>query len=444
MRILSAFRALVLVTALASLTGCQSAKKLFGDSEPPPLAGERISVLELQKQMKPDDGAALTAQSLPLPAANAEWPQNGGTPMHNPTHPDLGANIKKAWDRSIGAGASQRNPLTIAPIVARNTVYAMDANGFLTATDLINGKSLWRSAIKHDDEDGGGAVGGGVAYDSGRLYVTAGHKYLYAFNAANGALVWKAPLSSVGRAAPTVYNGRIYVVLLDNTLAVFSTADGSRLWSYAGVAEATSLLGAASVAVDDTLVVLPVSSGEIFGLRPENGRVVWQDNLSAVGMSTTPLSISDIGGLPVIDGDMVFAISFGGKIVAIDKASGVRRWQKEIGGIEMPWVAGDTIFVITDQQQLAALTRGTGAIRWVTQLKRYEDEERKEPVVWSGPVLAGGRLWVTGSQGGILEVDATTGQVRQTLDFSGSDLAPLIAANTLLALTRNGNLVAWR
>jgi outer membrane protein assembly factor BamB len=81
----------------------------------------------------------------------------------------------------------------------------------------------------------------------------------------------------------------------------------------------------------------------------------------------------------------------------------------------------------------------------VTQLPKYDGGDKDKPIVWSGPVLAGGRLIVTGSGGMMLEVDPRTGNILKERKL-GADatIAPLVANNTLLVLTENGELTAWR
>ena len=58
------------------------------------------------------------------------------------------------------------------------------------------------------------------------------------------------------------------------------------------------------------------------------------------------------------------------------------------------------MFVLTDDQKLLCVARTTGKIRWISQLPRYRnDKKKKGRIAWSGPVLAGDRLLVTGSEG---------------------------------------------
>lgn len=444
-------RARVLTNALmalaftVSLSACETSEKIFGTDKDPPLPGERLSILQLQKDLVPNP--ALEAEDIALPEIwqNKFWPQAGGYPNHAMTHVALAPQFKKAWQVSIGDGGDKRTPLTAIPVIAEDRVYTLDTGGNLSAFDIQNGKRLWRESMVPRGEGSSGAVGGGLAWHEGKIYVTAGYKHLMAVDPATGGQIWRAVLPAPARTAPTVMDGRVYLVTLDNRLMVYETAEGKLLWQYTGVSEATNLLGSASVAADETLVVLPLSSGELYGLRPENGQVVWQDNLSAIRRGGSLSAIADVRGLPVIDRGLVFAVSYSGRMVALDQVTGQRLWQREIGSAEMPWAAGDNLFVITTDQQLAAIKRSTGEVRWVIDLPRWEDKKHTEPVVWSGPVLAGDRLVVTGSNRDMLELSPLNGDTIATHRLPGATmLPPVLAGGTMVILSQNGDLSAWR
>ncbi len=435
----------LLVLAAVSLSSCDTFNTLFTEHKDPPLKGERISVLQLQRDLVANPELKDAPVQLPEMWSNQLWPQAGGYPNHAPGHLALADHIRRVWSASIGSGANARTPLTASPVAAEGLVFTLDTEGDVRAFDIKTGKNKWTQSIIPKGEHGSGALGGGIAYDSGKIFATNGFKQLVALNASNGAMAWKAVIPTPARSAPTVMDGKIYLITLDNHLIVLNASDGSLLWTYSGVSETTNLLGSASPAADQSLVVLPLSSGEIFGLRPENGQVAWEDNLSAVRRTGSLSSISDIRGLPVIDQGVVYAVSFSGRMVALDEVSGNRIWQREIGSAEMPWAAGDTIFIITDEQQVAALTRQQGDIHWVSQLPRYKDNDKTKPIVWAGPVLAGKRLFVVSNMGEMDEISPLDGKILST-ERLGSDtsIAPIVADNTLLVLTNDGELSAWR
>lgn len=434
-----------LLLAAFFLSACGKFEGLLNSSDLPPLAGERISILQSDRELTPAAALQQTPVVLPEAWTNKFWPQAGGYPNHVMGHLTLGSDLKEVWSSSVGAGGDRRNPLIAQPVVAEGTVFTLDTEGGVTAFDVMTGKKKWRTSSVPSNEEDSGATGGGLAWALGKIYVTNGYKYLVCINAETGNMLWRTMMTSPARTAPTVANEKVYLITLDNRLQVFSSADGSLLWNHSSVAETTNLLGSASPAVDASAVVLALSSGEILGLRVENGQVVWEDNLSAVRRVGTLSSISDIRGQPVIDRGIVYAASYSGRMVAIDVISGQRVWQREVGSAEMPWAVGDMVFVLSAEQQVLALTRAGGDIHWITSLPRFEEGRKEEPIVWTGPVLAGGRLILASNRGMMAEIDPQDGKILKQSELDGSVMiAPVVADNMLLLLTQQGKLVAYR
>jgi len=437
----------VSLTLLAGLSVfALSACSLFKDEEKPPLPGERTSVLELQRNLEPKD-IELDAEGFvaPEPWKNEYWPQTGGYPNHAMQNLELTKGpLTKIWSADIGEGASKDLPLTAQPVIFDGRVFTIDTESNVSAFDLKNGKQLWRNMIRPKTEDEQ-VIAGGLAYSSNVLYATNGYNEALALNPLTGAIYWRSKLPSPSRAAPTILDGRVYVQTLDNRLIALNTQDGKQLWSYQGLAETAGLVGAASPAANADIVVPAFSSGEIVALRVQNGSVAWSDNLSPSvrtgGLSTLP----DIQALPILDKGMIIAISFGGRMVAIDERTGQRVWQRDISGADTPWVAGNHLFLISASNELIALGRDTGAIRWVKPISTYVSaDEVGTSMQWNGPVLAGGRLIITGPQGILLEIDPVDGKLLRRMNAGDTvSVAPVIAQGTLLLLQDNGTLVAY-
>src|SRR3546814_16503434 len=119
-------------------------------------------------------------------------------------------------------------------------------------------------------------------------------------------------------------------------------------------------------------------------MRIENGRPVWQDTLARTGVATSVAMLSDIDASPAIDEGRVFAIGQGGRMAAVELATGQRVWEVNIAGISTPWAAGDWVYVVTSDARLLCPSRGTGKIRWATQLPAYKNrsEERSVGKEW--------------------------------------------------------------
>ena len=434
-------RRLFVASLAASLT---SACGLF-DEKKARLPGERISVLGLDRSVEPDPKLANLAVTLPPAAVNPDWPEPGGNPAHVMGNPALGSPLKKAWDRSIGNGSSRYTRVMSQPVIAKGRVFAMDGGVQVSALDAGGGAKVWQVDLK-PDKLRGTAFGGGPCFWNDRLYVSTGYAEVVALDPANGTVIWRQNVGSPVHSAPTVADNRIFAVTVDNELVALSAADGSRLWSHNGIPEAAGLLGSASPAVEGENVVVAYSSGELFALRVENGRAVWNENLASGRNLNAISAMADIHGRPVIDRGRVFAVSHSGRMMAIELRSGAHVWEQDMGSSHQPWCVGDFVFLLANDNEIICLTRNEGKVRWAQPLPHYENEKKKEdPIRWAGPVLGGNQLIALSSTGEGMYVSPLTGEILGKSDLSDRCyLGPVIADSTLYMLTDDANLSAYR
>ncbi|MCD8498267.1 MAG: PQQ-binding-like beta-propeller repeat protein [Alphaproteobacteria bacterium] len=434
--------------ATLALSSCSAVEGVFLPKSKKKLPGERISVLELQKDLEPDGPDMMDeALILPAPWKNEFWPQAGGYPNHSMQHLSLEEGpLELQWKADIGMGSNDEIPLTSAPVVVDGRVFVVDGFSIMSAYDIKNGERLWRTSIKDPDEDDI-VIGGGLSFGGGKLYATNGYDEVLALNPNSGEILWRKPIPTPSRAAPTIMDGRLYVSTYDNRLLALNPETGDIIWKHEGIAESAGLVGAASPAANRDIVVPAFTSGEIVALRVENGSIAWSDNLSGIRNTTGGLSaLSDIRALPVLDKGLVIAISFSGRLVAIDERTGGRVWQREISGTNMPWVAGGYVFVLSENNELIALSRDNGAIKWVTSLGSYRDpESRSGAIRWTGPVLASNRLIAVSTDGRLAELNPETGElISETKLHRPVTIQPVVAGNTLYLLGTDGTLMAYR
>jgi outer membrane protein assembly factor BamB len=435
-------RATIMLCALLALPACGD---WLGDPAKTPLPGERIAVLSLSQKLKVDTKVADLQVRLPRPFVNDDWPQSGGDTNHAMHHLAADGKLARLWNVNIGTGSDSERQILAQPVIVGNRIYTMDVEAEVRSMDVSSGELLWRTKLAPDDDDDG-ILGGGLALSGGKLYVTTGFAQLIALNAATGKILWRRSLSGPMRSGPTVSDGRVFAVTVANELFALSVDDGHTLWTHIGITEVAGLLGGGSPAVEGDIVVAPFSSGEIVALRVQNGRVVWSDSLSALRRTDPVSSIAHIKGRPVIDRGRVYVVGHSNRTVAIDIASGSRVWEQPIGGVSSPWIAGDYIYLISNEGELICLLRKDGRVRWIRPLPQFEDEEDKEdPIRWSGPVLAGDRLLAVGSNGRVWSVSPYTGALLGSIDVSGPvAISPAIANQTLFLLTDDAELIAFR
>lgn len=437
------FRVALLIAAALASAGCSLLKHKTPKT---PVLGKRIAVLSAEGDAAVDPATAALPMTLPEPVANPNWGQSGGNPSKSMGHLALGSALGQAWEVQAGRGSSLTARLAAEPIVAGGRVYTIDTLGAVRSFDARTGAQYWASQTPNDKGNEASLYGGGIAYDQGRIYTTNGLGYVAALDERSGGILWQVRPGGPLRGAPTVIDGAIYVMSQDNQIYSLKQSDGTTNWSQAAALEIAGVFGTASPAVAQGTVVAGFSSGELNAYRYENGRQVWQDALQRTSIRTSVSSLSDIDADPVIDGGQVFALGQGGRMVALELTTGQRQWELNIAGISTPWVAGDWLFVVTDDAKLICLSRGNGHVRWINQLPQFEKaKSKKGQIDYSGPVLAGNRLIVTGSNGVIVNVDPQTGSFQsQTRVGAGISLPPVVAGSTLYIYADDGKLHAFR
>jgi outer membrane protein assembly factor BamB len=438
------FRVAILIAAALAASGCGVFKK--GKSTRTPVLGNRIAVLTGEGDVSVDPDTTALPMTLPDPAVNTDWTQSGGNATKSMGQVALRSTLGRAFMVQAGRGNSLTARLAAAPIVANGRVYVIDTLGTVRAFDARTGAPAWSSQTPTEKGNSAELYGGGLAYDQGHIYATNGLGFVAALDERNGGVVWKVRPAGPLRGAPSVGNGAIYVITQDNQIFSLNEANGTTNWSEPASLETAGVFGSASPAIGQGSVVAGFSSGELNAYRYENGRSLWSDTLQRTSVRTSVSSLNDIDADPVIDSGQVIAIGQGGRMVAMDLISGQRQWELNIAGIATPWVAGDWIFVVTDDAKLLCIYRQNGHIRWISQLQRFvKPKSKKGEVDYSGPILAGGRLILTGSNGTIISVNPQTGAIVNQISVGMPiSLAPVVANSTLYVLDDRARLSAYR
>lgn len=435
-------RRAALLAPLGALAGCSLWDNWFGTRKTP-LPGKRETVEVPQGALKVDDGVAKVV--LPPPVRNAAWPQDGGNPSHLMGHLATGDRLAEAWTADIGLGGAYRRILLARPVSADGVIFTMDAAGTVSAFQVATGTRLWRFETP-EEKDRSDNIGGGLAVDQGTLYAVNGLAELVALDAAKGTVRWRVGTGTPARSAPTVADGRLFVTTIDDRLVAFATQDGRQLWVYQASTAATAYLGQSAPAYAEGFVVAGFGSGEIAAVHADSGLVAWTDSLAAERPGGTLADFATIRGLVTISNGVVYAVSVGRLLVALDLHAGRRLWEREVAGEDTPWVADNWIFLVTLNQQIGAIDRDDGRVAWVTQLPQWVDpEKQKEPITWFGPVLVSDRLVVAGTNAVALSVSPYTGTIlgQQKLSDAAA-MGPVVVAGTVCLVCDNGRLIALR
>ncbi len=438
----AAGRGAVLALALVAMLGACANKDA-------PLPGVRIPV------RPPDAPVAGAARAHPLglpPASmNADWAWRPGSKPARVANPALRPVPQLIWSLDIGTGDSKRRRILVGPIVAGPFVYAMDANGQLSAATR-DGRLAWSVNLAPPGQRPGTGPGGGMTVDGGTLFVATGFGEVLALDPSSGGIRWRQMLAAPVQAAPTLGGGRLIVVSRDDMAYGLDPQSGATLWQVQGIG-GPGLLGGASPAWDGKVAILPFSSGEVQGVLARNGLQVWSTAVTGGRSGLARNQINDISGAPVLDGTgSVFASNQSGRTVRLDTQTGERAWTIPEGSYGPAWPVGGSLFLLSDVGGLVRADASTGELLWQVQLPElypnpgwFGRGKPYEAIPYWGPVLAGGRLWVAGADGllrGFAPADGT--QVAQVPLPGGAAGAPAVAGGVMYLATRDGKLLAFQ
>jgi outer membrane protein assembly factor BamB len=440
---------LAAVVACFGLTACERDVILQGERFPARAPLE--DSVPVEGQPAPVAAPAVVNQSVALsvPAARsfAEWTHRGGSAQHMAGNGALSSAPQRLWSVTIGAKNTKRARISASPVVSGGRVFTMDSAGKVAAVSTSGGL-LWQVSLPAEFDRGDTGAGGGLAVEGKRLFVTTGDGELVALDAASGAVLWRQRFDTPTTGAPAVSGNAVYAIGSDGGAMAVAADSGKVLWTVEGTTTSAGMIGSASPAVSDGLVLFPFASGEIAGVDAKTGEKKWIAAVAGQRLGRAYAALGDVTGDPVVTGGVVYAGTAAGRTIAADASTGTRKWVATEGALNPPLVVGGSVFVVNDQAQLVRLDAATGEVIWAADMPYFvKDKAKKLKAIYAhyGPVLAGGRIVVASSDGMLRLFDPTNGTMVGSADIpGGAASAPALAGGMLFVVGGNGQLHAFR
>lgn len=331
---------------------------------------------------------------------------------------------KQVWSLQIGATA----PL-VEPAVAGATVVFANAAGGLFAIDAQTGRESWRADL-------GSTLAAGVGFDGETAAVVTKDNDLIALSA--GRELWRVRLAARVFTAPLVAGQRVFVLSGDRSVLAFDGKTGARLWSQSARGADALVLQQAGVliAVGDTLVT--GVSGRLAGLNPNNGSVRWDAAIANPRGVNEIERLVDLVGRVGRVGDQICARAFQSAVGCVDAGRGALAWTKTANGAVGVHADAGQVYGSEANGRVVAWKRSSGDVAWSTDRLLHRG--------LTAPLAAGRSIAVGDSQGYVHLLSREDGSMLNRLSTDGSPIvaAPLLAGNTMIAVTRNGGVYAWR
>jgi len=316
--------------------------------------------------------------------------------------------------------------------VGEDTVFVMEGQGLVTASDLDTGQQLWRWEELWETR---GKI---IDCDLDGVYLGRSDSRFYALDAHNGQQRWKITLvNMIGQGEQwnlaTQDEDRLYFDFAhnphgalgsyDHLLIAIDKRDGSVLWSH----PAGELLMPYGIIVGRTEQTLLEKQGiaeeTLRGVDPVTGKVKWE----------LP------GRLEAISGNTFFILrlkGFVGSIVAFEIDTGGKLWQTEAEDLEsIVQITPASVYATTfGNHGLRVFDRQTGQESWSWQIDvSYTPYRRGAGFLGE---FEGTTILSDKSLGFTWAIDAQTGNVRWQNDDLVLERIAGVSQNTLIGLRR--------
>jgi outer membrane assembly lipoprotein YfgL len=354
-------------------------------------------------------------------AACSSGPQRP-SPADLPPSPNL-IGVRQAWNTSI---AEVTSPIDVK--VVGQTVALASADGTISVLDTRTGERLWQASA-------GDALAAGVGYDGRLAAIMTRNNELVVVEA--GRELWRQRLTAPSFTSPMVAGSRVFVLGSDRAVTAFDGQTGRKIWTQQRPGEALVLRQAGVLlAVGDTLVA--GLSGKLVGLNPLTGSVRWEAAIASPRGTNDVERLVDLVAPASRQGGVVCARAFQTSVGCVDAVRGSVVWTKPAAG--SIGLNGDEKLVIGVESDgtLAAWKRSNGERAWTVEQLRYRN--------LTAPLVVG-RSVVLGEDNGtlhFLSIDDGSVQTRVGTDGSAIESAPVLAGNTLIAVTRRGGVFGFR
>ncbi len=315
------------------------------------------------------------------------------------------------------------------PAVDNGYIYAAGSKGEVIKLSASSGKQEWRVNL-------GEAITGGVGIGANLVLVGTQKGYVVAYDF-NGKMLWKAKVSSQVLSAPKVDFGVVVVRCGDSRIYGLNAVDGSRKWIYERATPPLSLKSSAGVVLDGGAAYAGFAGGKLIALRVEDGKVLWEVSVAQPKGTTEIERIADITSLPVVDGPLVYAVAYQGKVAAVDRATGRTAWSRDISSYTGLNAEDARVFVSHAASAVYALDFSTGKTYW------RQGDLRQRRI--TAPLPMGNTIAIGDVEGYVHLLSREDGSFVGRLKIEDAPIMPQMVAlgsSTVIAQTRKGGIYA--
>jgi outer membrane assembly lipoprotein YfgL len=306
--------------------------------------------------------------------------------------------------------------------------YVASGDGDLRALKADTGEVIWRNQAAT-------AISAGVGADARFAALVSRDNEVIAYD--NGREAWRKRVPSSVVTPPVVAGERVFVMSVDRVVHAFDAVDGRRLWVLQRPGDALTLSQAGVLTfVGNTLLV--GQGPRLAGVDPLKGTVLWEVPLATPRGGNEVERLADLIGPAVRVGDRVCARAFQSAVGCADAVRGTQLWARNVGGAHTVGGDADRVYGADASDRISAWRATNGDVLWSTEKLLHRG--------LSGAVAVGPVVVFGDGEGYVHFLSGTTGEQQLRLPTDGKPIlgTPVVSGSTLLVVTQDGGLFAFR
>jgi len=336
--------------------------------------------------------------------------------------------LKTLWSENVGNGQGDIYN-RLQPVISGGLIYAAANNGDVVALNKSNGRRVWSKDLDIE-------LSGGVSVSAGTLYVAAVSGDVIAMNSETGSEEWR---HNVGAEvlSPVAANEQVVVVqTLDGRLLGLDASNGEEQWEFISTVPILTMRSVSTPLLVADTVVAGFSSGKAVAIDVNNGKVRWERRVAIPKGRSELDRIVDIDGALLFRNDLVYVVSYQGNVMGIEPSNGRVIWSEPASSYNGLANGFGNIYISDAEGSVIAVSEANGDVRWQrTELAR---RRLSDPAVISSYVVVGD---FEGYVHFLSQVDGhMAGRIR--IDGDGVRAPMIVDGDTLYVFGNGGRLAA--
>jgi len=281
-----------------------------------------------------------------------------------------------SWRAPVGSGSSYG----FAPVVVGNNVYAASTSGNLARIDLTTGATVWN--VQLDKK-----LSAGVGADESTVVVVTPQAEVIALDV-DGKEKWRVKASSEVNHTPWVGKGVVIVRAGDYRVQAFNAENGERIWSVQRPGPALSLRAPSRMVFTQDLIITGMPGGRLLAIEPATGAAIWEGIVAVPRGSSDLERVNDIVGIPSVQGDLLCAVAYQGRVTCFDIArGGSMTWANNFSSIVGLAIDAKHVYAPDARSTISAFELKEGAVAWRQAALR--NRQVTEPAVLGDALVLG-------------------------------------------------------